>query len=982
DAPAGFVNGAARDLRLASGSPCVDSGSNAFVGSNFADAAGNRRVFDGDGNLTATVDMGAYERDATPYTPRLYVRAGAGPGGQGGTWATAYSSLQSALSFAAETYAGVTEIWVGEGTYKPAGPGGSRDARFTLLNNCAVHGGFAGTEVFLSERNPAAHVSTLSGDLNGDDFGELNLSDNSRTIVSAPVNPNRTCVISGFTLTAANNTIGSGGALVAGGSTGITVRDCVFRGNRAFSGAAMALTSIQIPGALIERCTFEANVVIAAGNGGCGGAQVNAGRATFTDCVFRENLGLPRVSGAPSGGGAIVFNGAEATFERCTFVRNTGERGSGVAVSGLSTGTFLHCQFLGNVNSAAGALWCGDQTRLTVVGSLFAANRAGTGSGAIVSTNAGSTVSMQSFALVTNCTISGNHSNGTAGTPGAAAVTLGNENGHFSTFSNTIIFGNTSTNASGLGAQVAASGAAPTLNYTTVEGHDGIFGGGTGNSAVSPMFLRAVSAGNDMVFGTNDDDYGDLRLGAGSAAIDSGNSNALPADTTDADRDGNTGELLPVDLLGLQRLVDDPATVNTGPGGGPHVDRGVYEVQVNCVACPGVREWRNPAGGAFDAVANWFPSVPNATHDTLYNLSGAYTVTLSAPAGTTVSNRSARIESGDVTLNPGAATLALSTLSEPSLVVAGGAGSDAALTITGGRVTAGSVTIARGDGSTGELNVTGPSARLVVAPLDLYVGFGGAGTMNITGGAQVTSRIAAVATLPGSSGSVLVDGPGSRWSIPFYLTVDNGTVTVRNGATLQAGFGIFLLQNAVLSGDGTILGDVVNFGEIEPGNSPGTLTITGSYTQVGEIPDLGSSSGTLTMEVGGTNPGQFDRLIVQGPVQLGGGLVVKTVAGAFPQPPEGGLSLPIIDALGGIATSETTGLPADRFDVAFFPRVPGAGGGASDKFLKLERPEGGGAAFFNLTTGSLGAPITINGPANTSASSTPSAVVPADLDGD
>jgi hypothetical protein len=58
------------DLRLMSGSPCIDAGSNSYV-STPTDIAGNPRVVDGNGDGTATVDMGAYEFQTTVATPVL-----------------------------------------------------------------------------------------------------------------------------------------------------------------------------------------------------------------------------------------------------------------------------------------------------------------------------------------------------------------------------------------------------------------------------------------------------------------------------------------------------------------------------------------------------------------------------------------------------------------------------------------------------------------------------------------------------------------------------------------------------------------------------------------------------------------------------------------------------------------------------------------------------------------------------------------------
>jgi hypothetical protein len=57
------------DLRLSAGSPCIDAGDNSVVTVS-TDLDGNWRIFDGDGDGTAIVDMGAYEFGSTaPGTP-------------------------------------------------------------------------------------------------------------------------------------------------------------------------------------------------------------------------------------------------------------------------------------------------------------------------------------------------------------------------------------------------------------------------------------------------------------------------------------------------------------------------------------------------------------------------------------------------------------------------------------------------------------------------------------------------------------------------------------------------------------------------------------------------------------------------------------------------------------------------------------------------------------------------------------------------
>ncbi len=94
----------------------------------------------------------------------------------------------------------------------------------------------------------------------------------------------------------------------------------------------------------------------------------------------------------------------------------------------------------------------------------------------------------------------------------------------------------------------------------------------------------------------------------------------------------------------------------------------------------------------------------------------------------------------------------------------------------------------------------------------------------------------------------------------------NGGGLFINGI-FQANGGLTVLQNALLGGNGTIFGDVLNFGTVNTGNSPGTLTIAGNFTQ--------ASSGTLALEI--ASPTVFDRLVVSGTANLAGTLAVQNL---------------------------------------------------------------------------------------------------------
>jgi hypothetical protein len=102
----------------------------------------------------------------------------------------------------------------------------------------------------------------------------------------------------------------------------------------------------------------------------------------------------------------------------------------------------------------------------------------------------------------------------------------------------------------------------------------------------------------------------------------------------------------------------------------------------------------------------------------------------------------------------------------------------------------------------------------------------------------------------------------------------SGTMRIAAGATFRnrTGTGSTLLgqdftSSGIISGSGVLdVGEgntLANAGVVAPGDSAGMLTVTGNYSQ--------ATSGTLSIEIGGTTPGtQHDRLVVSGTAALGG----------------------------------------------------------------------------------------------------------------
>jgi hypothetical protein len=175
--------------------------------------------------------------------------------------------------------------------------------------------------------------------------------------------------------------------------------------------------------------------------------------------------------------------------------------------------------------------------------------------------------------------------------------------------------------------------------------------------------------------------------------------------------------------------------------------------------------------------------------------------------------------------------------------------------------------------SSGGINVANGSldvasgGTLDIAGDNLNVFNFGSGTLHVAAGGTLRRSAAGVdgqVTTPVTSqGAVHAQSGVLAFSLGG-LTQTGGTTTV--DATLN---GAVHLQGGTLKGTGTLGGPVDNSaGTVAPGASPGTLTITGDYTQ--------GAGGTLAEQVAGTGLAAFDRLIVGGTASLGGTLAIDS----------------------------------------------------------------------------------------------------------
>jgi hypothetical protein len=495
----------------------------------------------------------------------IYVDTDANGANDGSSWQDAFNHLQDALA-AARSH---DEIRVAQGVYKPDedtdhpdGTGNSFIA-FELKNSVPIYGGYAGFgRPDPNERDVNAYETVLSGNLRVDDH--------SLHVVTASFT-DATAILDGFTIT--------------GGGYGLSPNI------RERSGAGMFNLRAS---PTVRNCTFTGNSV----SNGYGGAVYNdLGSPTFSRCVFNDNSA--DLDGA---GGGMYNDHARATVINCTFIDNSAESGGGMynyICSPLVSGCiFTGNQATGVIHGTGGGGLNNNMSSTTVINCIFSYNTArggelGSGGGAVRNNGGG-----DSKLSLINCLITNNTSGHLGGglynntdpliinctfTANSAAENGGGILNYIGTskpqLTNCILWGNADRGGMDESAQIHFG--SPFIDYSCIQGWTGDLGG-TGNADTDPCFV--------------DPNSGDYRLVTGSPAIDTGDNNSVPADSTDLDGDGNTTELIPWDLDGNPRLVDgdrDRVAV---------VDMGAYEAFI-----PPIEVWMKftPQSLNPDSNGNW-----------------------------------------------------------------------------------------------------------------------------------------------------------------------------------------------------------------------------------------------------------------------------------------------------------------------------------------------------------------------------------------
>lgn len=824
---------------------------------------------------------------STPGGTIVHVDDDAAKNGDGLSWASAYRFLQDAVEFASDPGNGVSEIRVAQGSYfadeSEAAPNGTadREVSFQLINGVVLAGGYAG----LGEPDPDArdlllYITVLDGDLSGNDipgaeFFDPSFQDNTIRLVDA-TGVDDTAVLDGFMLTNGHafgglvlpsrgggvycegsplilschfvdNRASNAGGIYAASGAQPSIVDCVFIDNYSHErGAAIWADNAA---AIIVGCTFEANIAELEG----GGYYDVASQSLVDDCTFTANLALNDRSGA---GAAMYFQASDSLITNCLFEANwSGGRGAAVRCRSGGALRFENCGFFQNESHIGGAVYSSDSAAPDFIRCTFEQNVAEDFGGAMVLASGAS--------QLVDCRFFGN-----IGVRGGA---IGMENTAFPHYINTIFSGNIADE----GGAIHCAGAITirlsdcTLSGNTAEtttggilviGTDNIFLNNNilwGNTDATGQTLDAQLAFDrdppevfySCIQGLPDGQWGRGNINVNPLFVDPDGADGVVG-TADDDLHLNLGspcidqgsnELLPVDEFDLDGDDDSDEALPLDFEGDPRIIDKVVDMgadESSGGVAPG--EYVGPKGGSWFDPANWAGGEVPDEQTNVFISTSVVIDGAGAVAATVIIS-----DGGHLTILPG------------------------------GDLTTGIVDVLAG----GAFTLT--DASVVVDVENINVEVGGAvnwmgGTINLAGGIWSQSETISVGCI-GSSALNLADG-----ALVIAPQID-------------------VCASGAVTGNGTLMADVTNDGQIHPGSSTGTLSITGTFDQ--------GASGHLEMELEDLIDGSNDRLEVDGDVGLAGQLTVVMLEGAEAAPA-------VVDVL-------VAGFIQGSFDVVELPRAMG-----------------------------------------------------------
>jgi len=347
----------------------------------------------------------------------MFVDDTAPPGGDGSSWAAAYTDLYDALDAARER-GGAQQVWIAAGRYATDRDGHGGPQPFVVPGGVTILGGFPDGGGPLLARDANAHPTILTGDRLADDTDDpATWADNARQTVVAgsiaqpvidgvTIERGRTNVLLQGDLTLRRVTVrdSRGGPGVRGSadllrleacrfldnandfeggaisvSAGVYASDCLFEGNEAVGWGGAVHLAQGAARSRFERCVFRANRVTSASADAEGGAiHSGSGRGALVDCRFEENTAEAGSTGVARGGAVAGFAGI---IEGCAFERNRADDGGAIyGASYLQGSEFRENIAEGDGGAVASVAYAVDDCD-------FMANRAGGAGGAIAGAN-------------------------------------------------------------------------------------------------------------------------------------------------------------------------------------------------------------------------------------------------------------------------------------------------------------------------------------------------------------------------------------------------------------------------------------------------------------------------------------------------------------------------------------------------------------------------------------------------------------------
>lgn len=433
---------------------------------------------------------------------------GSTSGSCGESWGNS-CSLQYALNLA---QAG-DQVWVARGTYKPTASA-DRTVSFNLKSGVAVYGGFAGTETLLSQRDPVANFSVLSGDIGTPGVP----TDNSYHVVYV-LKTDQTGLLDGFTVTDgyANGEIAlNNGAGLYSYLSSAVIRNVIFQNNTT-AGKGGGVYSYESSG-IYTNITFKNNSA-----GVVGGGMFNSiSNSTLTDVTFTGNTaglhggGMYIITSAPiitnatftgnsavEHGGAILHtDAANSVITNSSFINNKAGRFGGAIANFSSNPSFTNVTLNGNNGPAGGAMY-NQFSAPTLSDVVFQNNTAEKYGGGIYNED--------SDPILINVTFSGNYSDKGGGLfyyLGSSQLTNVTFSGNTAVYSagglysyecdlilTNVLFNDNSTQTRG-GGMILNYGTASMTDITFTNNSAPSYGGGLDVSGADPVIDRIIFSGN------------------------------------------------------------------------------------------------------------------------------------------------------------------------------------------------------------------------------------------------------------------------------------------------------------------------------------------------------------------------------------------------------------------------------------------------------------------------------------------------------